>query len=47
MESILEELYYGNIRPASRTYGQNSTFVQTARLKSKSAFTSSLDTDSE
>lgn len=34
MQSILEELYYGNIRPDSRRYGQDSPFVEAARLKS-------------
>jgi len=33
MTSILEELYLGNIRPDSRMYGQDSHFVQAARLK--------------
>jgi len=33
MTSILEELYLGNIRPDSRMYGQDSLFVQAARLK--------------
>lgn len=33
MASILEELYSGNIRPDSRMYGQDSPFVQAARLK--------------
>ena len=35
MRSVLEELYYGNIRPDSRIYGQDSPFVQAAKLKSK------------
>lgn len=35
MQSILEELYCGNIRPDSRIYGQDSPFVEAARLKSK------------
>lgn len=33
MESILRELYHGNIRPDSRIYGQDSPFVKAARLK--------------
>jgi len=35
MQSILEELYCGNIRPDARSYGQDSPFVEAARLKSK------------
>ena len=35
MGSILEELYCGNIRPDTKTYGQDSPFVKLARLKSK------------
>ena len=33
MKNILEELYYGNIRPDTRYYSQNSEFVELARLK--------------
>lgn len=33
MQSILKELYCGNIQPDSRRYGQDSPFVPTARLK--------------
>lgn len=32
--NILEELYYGNIRPDSRVYPPNSPFVEAAHLKS-------------
>jgi len=35
MQSVLEELYYGNIRPDSRMYAKDSPFVQAARLKSR------------
>lgn len=35
MQSVLEELYCGNIRPDARVYGQESPFVEAARLKSK------------
>jgi len=35
MSSVLEELYYGNIRPDSRVYAKDSPFVQLARLKSR------------
>ena len=33
MKSILEELYYGNIRPDSRIYPQNSPFIEAAKLR--------------
>ena len=33
MSSVMEELYYGNIRPDSRFYGQDSHFVKAAKLK--------------
>ena len=33
MESILRELYHGNIRPDSKFYGQDSSFVKAARIK--------------
>ncbi|MCI9272409.1 MAG: hypothetical protein HFE39_00420 [Clostridiales bacterium] len=33
MQTILEELYRGNIQPDSRRYAPNSPFVQAARLK--------------
>ena len=33
MESILSELYHGNIRPDSRVYSQDSQFVKNARIK--------------
>ena len=33
MESILKELYHGNIRPDSRVYSQDSPFVKNARIK--------------
>lgn len=36
MQSILEELYCGNIRHDARFYGQDSPFVEAARLKSQS-----------
>ena len=32
---ILEELYYGNIRPDIRFYGKDSPFVELARLREK------------
>jgi len=32
---ILEELYYGNIRPDVKFYGKNSPFVELARLREK------------
>jgi len=35
MSSILEELYYGNIRPDSRVYAPDSLFVESAKLKQK------------
>ena len=35
MQSVLEGLYYGNIRPDTKRYGQDSPFVEAARLKSK------------
>jgi hypothetical protein len=35
MQSVLEELYYGNIRPDARCYGQDSPFAQAARLKQR------------
>lgn len=35
MMNILEELYYGNIRPDSRVYPPNSPFVEAAKLKNK------------
>lgn len=35
MRSILEELYNGNIRPDTKRYGQDSPFVEAARLKHK------------
>ena len=35
MDSIIEELFYGNIRPDSRRYGPDSPFVQAARLKNQ------------
>ncbi|OPX87134.1 DUF6809 family protein [Pelotomaculum sp. PtaB.Bin117] len=45
MQSILEELYCGNIQTDSRRYEQNSPFVQTARLKHDNLekLTSALD----
>lgn len=33
MQSILEELYHGNIRPDSRFYGKDSPFVKAACIK--------------
>lgn len=33
--NILEELYYGNIRPDSRVYPPNSPFVEAAHLKKR------------
>ena len=33
MESILRELYHGNIRPDSGIYPQDSPFVKNARIK--------------
>ena len=33
MQSILEELYYGNIRPDSKVYSKDSEFVKAAHLK--------------
>ena len=36
MRSVLEELYYGNIRPDSKFYEQDSPFVKAARVKSDS-----------
>ena len=33
MQSILRELYYGNIRPESKFYAKDSPFVQAARVK--------------
>lgn len=33
MASVLEELYYGNIRPDAGIYPQDSPFVQAARIK--------------
>jgi len=35
MQSILEELYYGNIRPDARCYGQDSPYAQVANLKQR------------
>lgn len=35
MQSVLEQLYFGNIRPDSKTYGQDSPFVKAAELKSR------------
>lgn len=32
---ILEELYYGNIRPDTKFYGKNSPFAKLARLSEK------------
>lgn len=34
---ILEELYYGNIRPDVKFYGKDSPFVELARLREKNA----------
>lgn len=36
MQSILEELYSGNIRPDVKFYGKDSPFVQAARLRNES-----------
>ena len=33
MSKVLEELYYGNIQPNSKRYGQDSPFVKAAKLK--------------
>ena len=33
MESILRELYHGNIRPDCRIYSKDSPFVKAARVK--------------
>ena len=33
MESVLRELYHGNIRPDSRVYDADSPFVKAARIK--------------
>ena len=33
MSKILEELYYGNIRPDTGAYEKNSSFAKTAQLK--------------
>jgi len=33
MESILRELYHGNIRPDCRVYAKDSPFVKAARVK--------------
>ena len=33
--NILEELYYGNIRPDVKFYGKDSPFVELARLREK------------
>ena len=33
MSKILEELYYGNIRPDTGAYEQNTSFAKTAQLK--------------
>ena len=33
MSSVMEELYCGNIRPASRFYGKDSLFVETAKAR--------------
>lgn len=35
MKSVLEQLYMGNIRPDSRQYPPDSTFVRAAKLKHK------------
>lgn len=35
MPSVLEELYYGNIGPSKKIHGQDSPFVQAAKLKSR------------
>jgi len=32
---ILEELYYGNIRPDVKFYGKDSPFIELARLREK------------
>jgi len=34
MQSVMEELYYGNIRPTERNYRKNSPFVRAAKLTS-------------
>ena len=35
MQSILEELYYGNIRPDSRHYEDDSPFMEAVRRKNQ------------
>ena len=35
MDSIIDELFYGNIRPDSRRYAPNSPFVQAAQIKNQ------------
>lgn len=35
MQSIIEELYYGNIRPNSKRYGKDSPFMEAVQLRER------------